>query len=1279
MRYNHVLFLCAIIILLINIISANSDFNGDWKVNNNDRSSFLTALNSFPIGTSGCLPVNNFCNKADIDVNGKVELKDLQDFISAHFSSCTNYDPNYHQVITTTINAGTYNGITCSSNNNLCVLLDINQDSSLNNADESFMNNFKNSCNFNVTSRFSEVMHLKFENNFNDETGLNNGASTNVNFVPGPFYEIISGFKKVGLAGDFSGATDVVTIPDSPSLDGMTSITLGGWVYVYSFNTYNTIIVKRNSYLLTLTNTGRVSLWKLNPVNNVLTSTGSVSTGSWHHVLAISNSTGSYAYIDGSLAGTGASLGAIPNNNDPVEIGYRNLEGIQPFNGAIDEIMIWNKSIREDEIILMPSLPECSDSIDNDGDSRIDASSILDPNNLEITSAGPNPLDVAIVVNRNITAKSLPYTKISPDFLIRSNGDWERGNDVPHMPTLNKVCEIFGFSSVKSHTCQTPIGSCNFQTPEDNVLWRFDASINNFRSESAAPKSGKSWLAGITCEHRLAKCKDNVDNDGDGLKDSSDPECISNGTYNSNFDSENPDFGCFDSNDYVELDNINQCSDGHDNDNDGLRDSNDPDCWTNQINPNTYNTNDNAEIPAAQCSDGIDNDGDSLADRNDPGCNFAGYNPNDNVETTSNQCSDGHDNDNDGLIDRTDSHCWFNPSDPNTYDPTNNDESLPIIITDKAYFADMKNLFANLTTAEQNDLVRLVVTGDYLTGQNISYTIYKSVPFWFDSKVAQTSTTGFLTWRAGKKNGNIFETGGFYFKAKIANLPEIISNILTVTDPDLNDPPIANITSPKNKQIYFLNELLTISQNSYDRDDEFNFVWNLGNGEIKSGDSRGLANYQFDYSYNTTGQKNIRLTVTDERGEKHEDQISILVIDSDFILAYIDLPRLGFSYDKTVRFDASSTYAVKETITNGNRQIECIAGNCPTQTAGCPPPLLGCTLPITDSPKGFNNISFSWIFDNNPSKKFNATGITGLSFNRTFSSPGIHTAELTASINPSSTTSTTFGVYFNDPVCVVVDDDNQVFFPNSFLGQSFWVETDGKIVNSQNNCSRPTGVNNDGEIIISQCCPVGFSCSNNICIPDGKTKCEEFLNQTSCEDVNNWKIADRELDDIVSKNFENGCNFFEPYGDVCAEYISCVCEWSTSASSGDKCQAVSNHKVKIITSNVPFQNWDYTNLPADITNICNSVEQLHLKGKCIFTITYSGSCESGDSFIKRSWKADWSTISDPVPDYCKDETDTISCGDIVKLDFFSFWNLIIVVLFIIIFYYFYAKKYEDEA
>ena len=89
-----------------------------------------------------------------------------------------------------------------------------------------------------------------------------------------------------------------------------------------------------------------------------------------------------------------------------------------------------------------------------------------------------------------------------------------------------------------------------------------------------------------------------------------------------------------------------QCSDGLDNDGDGLIDfPDDPGCTDASDNDET-----DAQ-PLAQCEDGIDNDGDGLIDfPADPGCTDA----NDNDETDAPQvpeCNDGLDNDGDGLID----------------------------------------------------------------------------------------------------------------------------------------------------------------------------------------------------------------------------------------------------------------------------------------------------------------------------------------------------------------------------------------------------------------------------------------------------------------------------------------------------------------------------------------------------------------------------------------------------------------------------------------------------
>jgi hypothetical protein len=110
--------------------------------------------------------------------------------------------------------------------------------------------------------------------------------------------------------------------------------------------------------------------------------------------------------------------------------------------------------------------------------------------------------------------------------------------------------------------------------------------------------------------------------------------------------------------------NSPQCSDGVDNDGDGLVDfPDDPGC----IGPNDDSED---SLPSPQCSDGRDNDNDGKIDfPNDPGC----LAPNQDSETDDcpdgpgcPQCGNGKDDDNNGLIDY--------PNDPGCLSASDNDE-----------------------------------------------------------------------------------------------------------------------------------------------------------------------------------------------------------------------------------------------------------------------------------------------------------------------------------------------------------------------------------------------------------------------------------------------------------------------------------------------------------------------------------------------------------------------------------------------------------------------------
>jgi len=87
-----------------------------------------------------------------------------------------------------------------------------------------------------------------------------------------------------------------------------------------------------------------------------------------------------------------------------------------------------------------------------------------------------------------------------------------------------------------------------------------------------------------------------------------------------------------------------QCSDGIDNDGDGLADfPADPGCAS--------AADDSEQSAALACDNGVDDDGDGLVDLDDPGCPFASATP------ENPPCDDGIDNDGDGLIDFEDPQC----------------------------------------------------------------------------------------------------------------------------------------------------------------------------------------------------------------------------------------------------------------------------------------------------------------------------------------------------------------------------------------------------------------------------------------------------------------------------------------------------------------------------------------------------------------------------------------------------------------------------------------------
>jgi hypothetical protein len=154
---------------------------------------------------------------------------------------------------------------------------------------------------------------------------------------------------------------------------------------------------------------------------------------------------------------------------------------------------------------------------------------------------------------------------------------------------------------------------------------------------------------------QLGNCSDGADNDGDGLIDfPADPGCadaagIENPQCNDGFDQDLDGLVDFPADPGCSsasdfTEGGPQCSDGIDNDADGKIDF--------PADTGCFSVNDPTEAPNAACSDGTDNDGDGLTDfPADPGCASATS----GLENP--QCNNGGDDDGDGQIDLADFGC----------------------------------------------------------------------------------------------------------------------------------------------------------------------------------------------------------------------------------------------------------------------------------------------------------------------------------------------------------------------------------------------------------------------------------------------------------------------------------------------------------------------------------------------------------------------------------------------------------------------------------------------
>jgi len=162
--------------------------------------------------------------------------------------------------------------------------------------------------------------------------------------------------KKFGEAMEFD--KDFIEFSDTP-FDFTSSITIEGWIYLKTSSITNEVVIwKSDAYGIGYGTTGAngaTNQFGFSLKNVAWTTVNSSQTetlNTWHHVAGMFDDIANTIslYVDGILKGTTSFTTAIGTSNEPFRIGdFPNPEGGW-FNGTIDEVAIWNKTLSSDLI-----------------------------------------------------------------------------------------------------------------------------------------------------------------------------------------------------------------------------------------------------------------------------------------------------------------------------------------------------------------------------------------------------------------------------------------------------------------------------------------------------------------------------------------------------------------------------------------------------------------------------------------------------------------------------------------------------------------------------------------------------------------------------------------------------------------------------------------------------------------------------------------------------------------------------------------------------------------
>jgi hypothetical protein len=161
---------------------------------------------------------------------------------------------------------------------------------------------------------------------------------------------------KYGYALSFNGSNSRVSIADSSLLDLTIGMTLEAWVYPSAApNNWKSIIIKEAPgfyvyalYISPLRHPAGIIV--INGQEQGFEGSATLALNAWTHLAVTYDGTVIRLYVNGTQAGSQSVSGSITTSTGYLRIGGNSVWGGEYFNGRIDDVRIYNRSLTAAEI-----------------------------------------------------------------------------------------------------------------------------------------------------------------------------------------------------------------------------------------------------------------------------------------------------------------------------------------------------------------------------------------------------------------------------------------------------------------------------------------------------------------------------------------------------------------------------------------------------------------------------------------------------------------------------------------------------------------------------------------------------------------------------------------------------------------------------------------------------------------------------------------------------------------------------------------------------------------